>query len=132
MPIVRKYGQLYLKWSSKHISYTRPELLKLHRHCRHPSTDRIYALIKRAMPKQAGSTTRRILEDISRSCETSQTFSIPPQRFRVSFPPDEVTFNREVALDVKWIDKKAVQHIVDLETNFNAATFLKRQTVEGV
>ena len=30
------------------------------------------------------------------------------------------------------IDKKAVLHEVDLESNFNAATFLKRQTVEGV
>ncbi len=31
-----------------------------------------------------------------------------------------------------WIDKKAVLHVVDLETNFNAAIFLKHQTVEGV
>ncbi len=72
LPIVRKYGHLYLEWSSKHILYTRPELLKLQRHCRHPSKDRIYALIKRAMPKQADSTTRRILEGISKSCETCQ------------------------------------------------------------
>ena len=112
--------------------YTKPELLKLHRHFRHPSTDKLFALIKRARPNQADSNTRRILEDMSRSCETCQTFSIPSQRFRVSFQPDEVTFNREVALDVIWTDKKAVLHVVDLETNLNDATFLKHQTVEGV
>ena len=59
-------------------------------------------------------------------------FSIPPQRFRVSFESDEVTFNVEVALDVMWIDQKAVLHVVDLETNFTAATFLKHQKVDGV
>ena len=30
-----------------------------------------------------------------------------------------------------WIGKRATLHVVDLDTNFNAATFLKMQTVEG-
>ncbi len=35
-------------------------------------------------------------------------------------------------MDLVWIDKKALIHVVDLETNFSSATFLQNQTLEGV
>ncbi len=38
----------------------------------------------------------------------------------------------EVALDLMWIEKKAVLHVVDIETGFNSATSLSFQTVEAV
>ncbi len=129
---VRKHEQLYPVWSSTHILCTGPELWKLHRHFRHPSTDKPWALIRRASLKQAGSATRRTLEEISRSFETCQIFTIPRQRFRVSFPPGEAMFNREMSLDFMRIDKNSVHHVLDLETNIEAVTFLKHRKVEGV
>lgn len=47
-------------------------------------------------------------------------------------PPFDVTFNREVALDLMCIDGKAALHVVDLETHFIPASFLKHQTVASL
>ncbi len=35
-------------------------------------------------------------------------------------------------MDLMWIVKKALLHVVDLDTNFSSATLLPNQTVEGV
>ncbi len=88
--------------------------------------------MKRARPNQVDEATRPLLEKITKAYETCQTFSALPQRFRVSLPPSDIVFNREVALDLMWIEKKAVLHVVDIETGFNPATFLSSQTVEAV
>ncbi len=88
--------------------------------------------MKRAQPNQVDEATRKLLEKITKACETCQTFSAPPQCFRVSLPPSDIVFNREVALDLMWIEEKAVLHVVDIETGLNSATFLSYQTVEAV
>lgn len=46
--------------------------------------------------------------------------------------PDGIVFNRELALDLMFLDKKAVLHVVDTQTHFSAAAFLKQQTIEHV
>ena len=78
----------------------RTELLKLHRHFRHPSADKLYAVIKRVRKDQAESSTLELLRKISKGWITCETFSAPPQRFRVSFHPTDSVFNREVSMDV--------------------------------
>ena len=35
-------------------------------------------------------------------------------------------------MNLMSIDKKAVLHVVDIETNLSSATFLLKQTVQGV
>ena len=132
MPLIRKFGHMYLVWKPNEILFTRPELVKLHRHFRHPTEGKLWELIKRARPHQADEKTHKLLSEITKSCKTCQTFSAPPQRFTVSLPPSEIYFNRQVALDLMWIERRAVLHVVDTETHFNAAVFLKKQTVEGV
>ena len=47
-------------------------------------------------------------------------------------PPDSIIFNEEVALDLTWLNGKAVLHLVDNHTHFNSAAFLKGQKVEDV
>ncbi len=44
----------------------------------------------------------------------------------------DIVFNREVALDLMWIENKAVLSVVDIMTGFNSATFLSYQTTEAV
>lgn len=106
------------------------ELLKLQRHFDHPSDGKLMNLMKRARPDQADENTRKLLRDITRACETCQTFSKPPERFTVSFPSSRIEFNREVALDLMWLEDNAVLHVVVIDTHFNAATFLTAHTVE--
>ncbi len=61
-----------------------------------------------------------------------QTYSAPPQIFRILIPPSDPVFNGKVAFDVMRIDKKATPRVVQLETNFNAVKFFKNHTVEAV
>ena len=104
----------------------------MHRHFEHPTSGKLYEVMKRARTNQVDEATRLLLEKITKVCETFQTFSAIPQRFRVSLPPSDIVFNNKLALELMWIEKKAVLHVVDIETGFNSATFLPYQTVEAV
>lgn len=52
LPITRKLGHLYLCWGDNEVLFTRQEIVKLHRHFRHPSAGKLYSLMKRARPNQ--------------------------------------------------------------------------------
>ena len=132
IPITRKFGHMYIEWPTSSVLFTRSELVKLHRQFKHPSAEKLYNLLKRSKVADVDSDTRRLLEEITKSCNTCATFSRPPQRFRVTIPPDEIVFNKEVALDLMWLEGKAVLHVVDCQTHFNSAAFLKGQSVEDV
>lgn len=132
LPIIRKYGHMYITWDKNEVLFTRPELIKLHRHFKHPDSQKLWNLIQRAKPDQVDTGTRNLLEEITKACETCQVFSASPERFRVSLPPTEIAFNREVAIDLMWLEGKAILHVVDVETRFNSAMFLKAHTVEAV
>lgn len=131
IPITRQFGHLYVNWE-KQILYTRSELERLHRHFYHPSSNKLYNLIKKATPNQADSNTLNILNQISESCTTCQTFSSKPYRFRVSIPPEKIIFNEEISLDLMWLGKRPVLHVVDTHTNFGSASFLRGQSAEQV
>ncbi len=90
MPLERKFGHLNLCWGAKEVMYTNFELVKLHKHFYHHSSGKLYEVIKRERPNEADESTRKLLEDITRSCETCQTLSIPPKRFCVSLPPSDI------------------------------------------
>ncbi len=53
MPFERKFGHLYLCWSTNEVLFTKRELVKLHRHFHHPSSGKLYELVKRARKNQA-------------------------------------------------------------------------------
>ena len=65
-----KFGHLYLSWSAKPVPFFRTELVELHRHFKHPSADKLYAVIKRAREDQADSSTLDQLCEISKACST--------------------------------------------------------------
>ncbi len=43
---------------------------------------------------------------------------------------DNITFNREIEVDVMFIDGDAVLHIIDRGTKYSVAKFMKNQTAE--
>lgn len=55
MPLVRKNGHLYFQWNYADIHYTERELEKLHLHFYHPSTGKLFNLIRRTVPIKATS-----------------------------------------------------------------------------
>ena len=132
IPISRRRGHLYIDWRLKEALFTRSELNKLHRHFWHPSSAKLYNLLKRTHPEETNEDTRRTLEEIQKACKTCTIMSPQPHRFRVSFPKGPCVFNEELALDLMWLDKKPVLHVVDTNTHFSAAMFLPGKTTADI
>lgn len=128
VPLTRKFGHVYLEWNPKHeILFTKSELIKIHRGFHHPSTDKLYNILKRADPNNLTSHTRQILQQISKTCDTCQRFGPRPIRFKVTLPSDkDLVFGSELSMDLMFIDGKALLHIVDTATRFSAAIFLDK------
>lgn len=131
LPITRKNGHLFVEWDFAEILYTKSELRKLHLHFYHPSVNKLYNLIRRAKPEDATSETKQLLEDIAKACSTCQRFEPRPQSFQVSVPSG-IVFNQELALDLMFLDKIPVLHVVDTQTHFSSAVFLHSQSTEAV
>jgi hypothetical protein len=129
-PLARKHGHVYIEWDSD-LLFTYGELLKLHQNFFHPTVNNLMNLFKRANIQDLPVDTRKSLEDIASRCDTCQTFSAKPYRFRVSMP-DSIVFNDTLAIDLVWLEGKAALHVVDLHTHFSAAGFLQRQSVDDV
>ncbi len=89
-------------------------------------------VMKRARPNQVDEATRKLLARITMACQPCHTFSATPQRFRLSLQPSDSVLNREGALELMWIEKKAVLHVFDIGTGFSSAMFLSYQTVRAV
>lgn len=68
VPLARKLGHAYIEWTDN-ILYTENELMKIHRHFYHPSTDKLYAIIKLAEPLTTNTGIYETLDKIRNSCD---------------------------------------------------------------
>lgn len=119
-------GHVYIRPKSviNRCNFTMSQLKKMHYHFMHPSSGKLFNLIKKGYPAKANQSVNNMLEKISRACEVCNEHSIPPFRFRASIPEGNITFNREIAIDIMWLSGKPALHIVDTETNFQNAVFI--------
>jgi Reverse transcriptase (RNA-dependent DNA polymerase) len=109
------------------------QLEKLHRQFYHPSADKLYNLIKRARPDQVNDETRNILQEVTSTCHPCQMMARKPISFTVGSAKDnEITFNREIAMDIVYLAGKPALHIIDIDTHFQAATFLRSMSTDDV
>ena len=149
-PVKRKFGLIYWEWSNEiGIHFTRPQLERLHRHLLHPSTRKLYNLLRRAKPKDLTAETMDTLKEIQKACETCQMYAPRQLVFRIR-DTDAIRFNHKILLDVMYLNPKKsetakrrtrsstkksqnlgdqskaapVLHIVDVGTKFQAAAFL--------
>ena len=130
IPSTRQGGHMYYR-GKKEVLITMPELRKIHHEFFHPSNDKPYNLIKRAKLENATPQARRMLEDISKRCNTCQFSAPKPRRFTASIP-DGIVFNRTVILDLMWIHSNPVLHVIDKDTHYSAARFLEGERTEQV
>jgi len=128
-PLVRKDGHIYLKWGHA-VHYKTAELERLHRHFNHPAAERLSALLARAGGPKATPNARAELERVAAAFQVCQRLAKAPSRYRVALPPDGVTFNRTVYLDLMYLDGRSVLHVVDRDTAFSAAAFTRAEDVE--
>lgn len=130
--VERKHGLIYWDWpDTAETFFTRPQLERLHRHLLHPSTRKLYNLLRRAKPEELSSDTMKTLDEIRRTCETCQLYAPKQLVFRIR-DSDAIRFNQELLLDVMYLEasktkkgnQKPVLHIVDVGTKFQNAAFL--------
>ena len=114
------------------VHFTRTQLHKLHKKFSHPSADKLYNLLKRSRPEDTSPKTREILEDLTRRCHQCQNYRHGPTRFRVSFGSEDVRFNERVMMDIMYIGTSPVLHVVDGETEFSAASFLRTASSDEI
>ena len=119
---------MYYRWTKL---FTIPELRKMHHGFFHPSTEKIYNLIKRTKLEDATPHVRQILEDISKSCNTCHFSASKPRRFTASIS-DGILFNRSVILDRMCINSKPVLHVIEKDTHYSSARFFEGVSTEQV
>ena len=64
-----------------------------------------------------------MLAKITKFCHQCQIYSKAPGRFRFNIK-DNMNFNAELIVDIMYINKKSVLHVIDSATAFQAAKFL--------
>lgn len=104
----------------------------MHQRFMHPSPGKLFNLIKRAKPEKANAQLLKILQEISIACQACAPYTVPPFRFRTTIPPDEIVFNRELAMDLMYLNKKPVLHVIDTATNFQNAVFIRSKSTEDL
>lgn len=134
LPIEFKHVHAYIQHYKQNFifCFITSELLKMHSHCMHPSPGKLYHLLKIARPEQVSPKIKTMIKQISASCEACSTYSVPPFRFRTTIPAKEITFNRELAIFLMYLNKGAVLHVFDTATNFQNAFFLKIKWAEDI
>lgn len=122
VPVVRKWGHPFFNVSAAEAVsfFTEIELRRLHRRFGHPRTERLYTMLKAA----GHEVNTSILEEIQKFCHFCQSYDKAPQRFKFSIK-DDSHFNYEIIIDVVRINNRNVLHVIDADTSFQAAVFLK-------
>lgn len=107
LPLQFRHGRAYILHEKIPFSkcYTKPELLKMHKHSMHSLPGKRFHLIKHAKPEKAGPKIFKILQQISAAFESCAPYTVPPFRFRTTITPDEAIFNRDLAMYLMYLHK---------------------------
>jgi len=81
--------------------------------------------MRHSKDQEATPGTLRQLEKVAEACDVCQRLYKEPSRFRVSMPEEDLCFNRRVMMDWMTLEQTPVLHVVDRDTLFSAATFLR-------
>lgn len=92
-------------------------------HIGHPSTLRLYKVLKRARH----DPSYRLIERITKFCRDCQFNGKSPGRFKFTLHDPDSDFNHTVIVDILDIDGKKVLQVIDEATGYMAAAFLKNQ-----
>lgn len=130
--VSRKFDHPFIWWNPIYqCLFSEVELRRLHKRFGHPHADKLYNLLKRSELPDVDSKTREILEDISRKCLHCQRYAQAPRRFKFNLREDK-DFNHTVFVDIFYIDKRPILHVVDESTRYQAARWLPTVSADAV
>lgn len=75
-------GHLLDETNRDEVMFTKPEVEKLHLRFYHPSSGKLFNLLKRVNPIDTDASVKKMLDDISKACSTCSDFQTSPFRFR--------------------------------------------------
>lgn len=118
------FGHAFIRWKPHmNCHFTELELRGIHRRFGHSSTQKLYKLLNRAALDAVHTGTYETIRKIERACHSCQVNSQRPHRFKFPLREDK-EFNLTVQVQVFYIKKKPVLHVVDEATNYQAASWL--------
>jgi hypothetical protein len=128
-PVIRRFSHLFLIWkinpstyicnsiTTKEYFLTDVELRRLHRRFGYPSVKRLQRMLEHA---GHNDIDKEIIEKLTKYYEHYQKHGRSPGRFRFNLQND-TQFNYSIIVDIIYINRKPVLHIVDEATRFQAA-----------
>jgi hypothetical protein len=124
VPVVRQFGHALLLWNESLHAFvqeslcdtlscflTEPELCCLHKRFRHPSVQRLHHVLE-----QSGHEVDcDVLQHLTKYCTSCQKHSTSLGRFKFTLC-DDVEFNYCIYVDIMYIYRQPLLHIVDKGT----------------
>ena len=132
LPVYRRFGHPFLTWKVNlqniiqhsiddgECLLTEVELRRIHRRFGHPSARKFYKVLKRS----GHDEDFEAIKQLTKFCHHCQLHGKSPGRFRFSLPDKDYNFNHSVLVDVLYIDRDPILHVVDDSTCFQAARWL--------
>lgn len=108
--------------------FTKPERTRLHLHYFNPSFHNLFKWLEHAYSEKATNDVKRIIEELTTACSACKAFCTRPYRFRVSFLPEQVIFNEELAIDLLWLENKPVLYVVRIHIHYRNVIWTKSKT----
>ncbi|KAI1001783.1 hypothetical protein K3495_g6420 [Podosphaera aphanis] len=131
--LIRKYGHLWMTLGrfeslfiydtndKSRICYlTEQQIKTCHRRWGHPSTTRMWKVLRRA----GHDTDIKVIDRITKFCQNCQLNANRPLRFKFTLSNKDVPFNHTVYVDVLHLEDGPAVHLVDAGTNLGSAAFL--------
>lgn len=82
--------------------------------------------------ENAASSVHNIQSNISATCIEFCIYSARPYQFRVSTSPDEIVFNREVAMDLLWLEQATVLHKFCIHSQFSNDMLVQSKSAKNI
>jgi len=130
VPVVRRWGHPWFFLDSdqraKTAYLTEAEIRRVHTRFGHPSVAKLHALLTRA---GHNDVERSAIKAINKFCHHCQVKGSAPKRFKFALRKD-IDFNYEIIVDVMYLVKRPVLHVVDAATAFQAGRFLRSMSAK--
>lgn len=120
MPVIRKYGHLYIEWP-KCVIFTVRELRKVHLYLFHSQPDCIYLLLRRSNPNKTTTDDLKNSETITRKCDEYQRLPSAQSRFRIALLSTDCVFNRCICINLMELRSRTVLHAVNQDTKISSS-----------
>lgn len=127
---------LFLVIKDQHLCYEGPpkgdylfnsaKLAQVHRNLGHAPAGAVDSALRPAYPIETDATDLDKLKQVAAQCKGCQMYSRQPNRYRAVFPA-QCVLNYDVAVDVMYIDKNPILHVVCRQTHFSRAAILYKQ-----